>query len=73
MELVLGATICPDAPALPHRTRSSSYDNWVDVPDYLREELSLVRSAVPTSTRWEDYLRLKRNGQQSDLMKQHGG
>lgn len=42
--------------------RIRSYDDFVEVRDYLREELSLVRSAVPTSSRREDYLALERSG-----------
>lgn len=42
--------------------RIRSYDEQVEVRDYLREELSLVRSAVPTSSRREDYLALVRSG-----------
>jgi superfamily I DNA/RNA helicase len=42
--------------------RVRSYDDWVEVRDYLREELSLVRSAVPTSSRREGYLALERSG-----------
>jgi len=42
--------------------RIRAYDDWVDVRDYLREELSLLRSAVPTSSRREDYLNLERSG-----------
>jgi superfamily I DNA/RNA helicase len=42
--------------------RIRAYDDYVEVRDYLREELSLVRSAVPTSSRREEYLALERNG-----------
>ena len=42
--------------------RVRSYDDSVEVRDYLREELSLVRSAVPTSSRREGYLKLERSG-----------
>ncbi len=42
--------------------RIRSYDHFVDVADYLREEFSLIRSAVPTSSRREDYLALERSG-----------
>ena len=42
--------------------RVRSYDDWVEVRDYLREELSLVRSAVPTSSRREGYFALERSG-----------
>jgi superfamily I DNA/RNA helicase len=42
--------------------RIRAYDDFVEVRDYLREEFSLVRSAVPTSTRRDDYLALERNG-----------
>lgn len=38
------------------------HDDWVDPARYLREEFSLVRSAVPTSTRTEDYKELDRSG-----------
>jgi superfamily I DNA/RNA helicase len=44
------------------KERIRSYDDFVEVRDYLREELSLVRSAVPTSSRREDYLALERSG-----------
>jgi len=44
------------------KERIRSYDEWVEVRDYLREELSLVRSAVPTSSRREGYLALERSG-----------
>ena len=44
------------------KDRIRSYDERVDVKDYLREELSLVRSAVPTSSRREGYLALDRAG-----------
>jgi superfamily I DNA/RNA helicase len=42
--------------------RIRAYDERVEIRDYLREELSLVRSAVPTSTRREGYLELERSG-----------
>lgn len=42
--------------------RIRSYDDRVEIRDYLREELSLVRSAVPTSSRREGYLELERSG-----------
>ncbi len=42
--------------------RIRAYDERVEVRDYLREELSLVRSAVPTSTRRDGYLELDRSG-----------
>jgi len=42
--------------------RIRSYDKSVDVEDYLRDEFSLIRSAVPTSTRRDDYLNLERSG-----------
>ena len=42
--------------------RVRAYDDWVEVRDYLKEELSLVRSAVPTSSRREGYLALERSG-----------
>lgn len=42
--------------------RIRAYDEHVDVEDYLREECSLVRSAVPTSTRRKEYLDLERAG-----------
>ena len=38
------------------------HDEWVDPRRYLREEFSLVRSAVPTSQRVKDYLELNRSG-----------
>jgi superfamily I DNA/RNA helicase len=38
------------------------HDEWVDPGRYLREEFSLVRSAVPTSQRVKDYLELIRSG-----------
>jgi len=42
--------------------RIRAYDENVDVAKYLREELTLVRSAVPTSSRREAYLELERHG-----------
>ena len=42
--------------------RIRAYDHFVDVKNYLREELSLLRSAVPTDTRKEDYMALEREG-----------
>jgi len=42
--------------------RIRAYDDCVEVRDYLREELSLVRSAVTTSSRREDYFKLERTG-----------
>ena len=42
--------------------RIRAYDDFVEVTDYLREELSLVRSAVPTAGRREGYLALERSG-----------
>lgn len=44
------------------KERIRSYDDLVEVRDYLREELSLVRSAVPTSSRRDVYLGLERSG-----------
>ena len=44
------------------KERIRSYDKSVEISDYLREELSLVRSAVPTSSRRETYLALERSG-----------
>ncbi len=44
------------------KDRIRAYDDHVEVRDYLREELSLVRSAVPTSSRREGYLALERAG-----------
>lgn len=38
------------------------YDDWVDSRKYLREEFSLVRSAVPTSNRTNGYMELERHG-----------
>ncbi len=38
------------------------YDDWVDSRKYLREEFSLIRSALPTANRNEGYLKLERNG-----------
>jgi superfamily I DNA/RNA helicase len=37
--------------------------DWrVDVPDYLREEFTLIRTAVPTADRVKSYLELERSG-----------
>ena len=38
------------------------YDSYVDTRRYLREEFSLIRSAVPTANRVDGYLKLERNG-----------
>lgn len=38
------------------------YDDWVDSRKYLREEFSLVRSAVPTANRVNGYMELERHG-----------
>ncbi|MBB5353823.1 hypothetical protein HNR46_004087 [Haloferula luteola] len=38
------------------------YDDWVDSRKYLRDEFSLVRSAVPTSNRVNGYMELERHG-----------
>jgi hypothetical protein len=38
------------------------HDDWVDSKKYLREEFSLIRSAVPTSNRVQGYLDLERHG-----------
>ncbi|BCX49859.1 DNA helicase UvrD [Haloferula helveola] len=38
------------------------YDDWVDSRKYLREEFSLIRSAVPTSNRVKGYQELERHG-----------
>lgn len=38
------------------------HDDWVDSRKYLREEFSLVRSAVPTSNRVKGYMELERHG-----------
>lgn len=42
--------------------RIRAYNTNADVTKYLREELTLVRSAVPTSSRREAYLELERHG-----------
>lgn len=42
--------------------RVRSYDEFVNVEDYLREELSLVRSGVPTGNRKRDYSTFERDG-----------
>jgi superfamily I DNA/RNA helicase len=38
------------------------YDDWVDSKKYLREEFSLIRSALPTSNRKNGYLEMERHG-----------
>lgn len=43
-------------------THLFKYDGYVSPGHYLREELSLVRSAASTATRITDYLELPRNG-----------
>lgn len=44
------------------RNHLYSLDDWVDTKKYLREEFSLIRSALPTANRVEGYLTLKRQG-----------
>jgi len=46
----------------PVRDHLYNYDDWVDSKKYLREEFSLIRSALPTSNRKEGYLSMKRHG-----------
>jgi superfamily I DNA/RNA helicase len=50
--------------------RILTYDTWVDVENYLREEFSLIRSAVVTSDRESSYVNLERNGRAIPLRKQ---
>lgn len=50
------------------------HDDWVDSRKYLREEFSLVRSAVPTSNRVKGYMELERHGRAirfNDSVKKH--
>lgn len=44
-------------------------DDWVDPSSYLREEFSLIRSALPTSLRIKGYLELDRSGRSIPLPK----
>lgn len=44
------------------RSHLFKYDDWVDSKKYLRQEFSLIRSALPTENRKNGYLDLKRNG-----------
>lgn len=44
------------------RTHLFKLDDWVDSQKYLRDEFSLIRSAIPTSIRVDGYLELERKG-----------
>ena len=48
---------------LSYVTEAVTTRDWrIDVPDYLREEFTLIRTAVPTSDRVRSYLDLERSG-----------
>ena len=48
---------------LTYVTEAISTRDWrIDVPDYLREEFTLIRTAVPTADRIRSYLDLERAG-----------